>query len=55
VDTPQLRRAERGERLTVYLPPDLARRLRHRCVDDQRSVSDAITAAVLAWVEARPK
>lgn len=46
----QLRRGERGERLTVYLPPDLARALRVRCAEDNRSASDAVTTALLAWL-----
>lgn len=46
----QLRRAERGERVTVYLPGDLATELRVKCARERRSMSDALTAAVERWV-----
>lgn len=45
----RLRRAELGERVVVYLPPDLATELRVRCARERRSLSDAVTAAVEAW------
>jgi hypothetical protein len=45
----RLRRAELGERLVVYLPPELATELRVRCAKERRSLSDAVTAAVEAW------
>jgi len=45
-----LRRAESGERVSVYLPPALAQGLRVRCAKERRSVSDAVTAAVRAWL-----
>ena len=48
----RLRRAERGERLAIYLPPELATALRVRCAHDHRSASDAVTEAVRAWLEA---
>lgn len=40
------RRAELGERMVVYLPPDLAGDLRMKCARERRSLSDAVTAAV---------
>ena len=46
----KLRRDERGERVTAYLPPDVAAELRVACARDRRSVSDAITVAVGAWL-----
>ena len=46
----RLRRTELGERLTVYLPPGLAKDLRVRCASERRSVSDAVTEAVGAWI-----
>jgi hypothetical protein len=49
----RLRRPQAGERLGIYLPTALAQELRHAAVEDRRSVSDAITAAVEAWLEAR--
>lgn len=45
----RLRRAELGERIVAYLPPDLATELRVRCARERRSLSDAVTAAVEAW------
>jgi hypothetical protein len=45
----RLRRAELGERMVVYLPPELATELRVRCARERRSLSDAVTAAVEAW------
>lgn len=38
------------ERLTVYLPPDLAEALRVHCARHRRSLSDAVTEAVRAMV-----
>ena len=46
----RLRRAELGERMAVYLPPELAAELRVRCARERRSLSDAVTTAVEAWV-----
>ena len=46
----RLRREESGERVAVYLPPELVTALRVRCAQERRSVSDAITEAVSAWV-----
>ncbi len=45
----RLRRAELGERMVVYLPPELATELRVRCARERRSLSDAVTAAVETW------
>lgn len=44
------RRAERGERLTVYLPAELAKTLRVHCAVNDRSVSDAVTEAVATFL-----
>lgn len=46
----KLRADSRGERLAIYLRPEILRRLRHRCVDDGRSLSDAINEAVARWL-----
>lgn len=48
----KLRAATRGERLTIYLPPDVARALRLRCADENRSASDAVATALRAWLGA---
>jgi hypothetical protein len=52
--TPQkrsrLRREQGGERITAYLPPDLAEELRVCCAKERRSVSDAVTDALRAWL-----
>jgi hypothetical protein len=45
------RRAVRGERIAVYLPPALVEELRVRCVRQRRSVSDAVTEAVSSWIQ----
>jgi hypothetical protein len=37
-------------RLALYFPPDVAKALRVRCIEESRSVSDAVTAAVSAWL-----
>lgn len=47
----KLRRPTRGERVAVYLPPELMEELRIRCVQERRSVSDAVTEAVGRWVK----
>lgn len=47
----KLRRDERGERLSVYLPPELASALRVYCARDRRSVSDAVSEAVAQLLE----
>lgn len=43
------RRAELGERVVVYLPPELVTELRVTCARERRSLSDAVTAAVGSW------
>lgn len=47
----RLRRLERGERVSVYIPPEMAEALRVRCARERRSVSDAVTEALTAWLE----
>jgi hypothetical protein len=49
----RLRRESLGDRVTVYLPPELAEGLRVRCARERRSVSDAVTEAVFAWMKAQ--
>ncbi len=49
----KLRRASRGERVAVYLPPEIVEQLRIRCVQERRSVSDAVSDAVTAWLKPR--
>jgi CopG-like RHH_1 or ribbon-helix-helix domain, RHH_5 len=46
----RLRRPESGERVNVYLPPELAQELRVYCAGERRSVSDAMTEAVRDWL-----
>lgn len=46
----RMRRESSGERVAVYLPPELALKLRMRCVQARRSVSDAVTEAVAQWL-----
>lgn len=48
-NTPRLRRVQKGERVTLYLPPELAKRVRLLCVEERRSMSDATTEALTAW------
>lgn len=45
------RREAQGERTAVYLPPDLAQKLRVRCAIERRSLSDAATEALTAWMK----
>ena len=47
----RLRRVERGERVAVYLPAEIAEALRVRCARERRSASDAVTEAVRMWLE----
>lgn len=47
----RLRRNESGERMSIYLPPDIAEKLRVRCALDRRSLSDAVTEAVVGWLD----
>ena len=42
----RLRRDDPGERLAVYLPPELVQALRIHCVHERRSASDAATEAI---------
>lgn len=42
-------RRARGERLVVYVPEELATRLRVRCAEERRSLSEAVTEALEAW------
>jgi hypothetical protein len=35
-----------GARVVAYVPPELAQALRVRCVEDRRSLSDAVTEAI---------
>ena len=52
----RLRRNKLGERVAVYMPPELVAQLRHRSVAERRSVSDAVTEAVSEWMkDHRPK
>jgi hypothetical protein len=47
----RLRREGGGERLAIYLPPDIAEELRVRCARERRSISDAVTEAVSGWLK----
>jgi hypothetical protein len=47
----RLRREVAGERLAIYLPPDVAEELRVRCARERRSISDAVTEAVAKWLK----
>lgn len=47
----KLRREEGGERVAIYLPPDVAEELRVRCARERRSISDAVTEAVTGWLK----
>lgn len=47
----KMRRVEGGERVTAYLPPDTVEALRVRCARERRSLSDAVTEAVRAWLD----
>lgn len=49
-----LRRSAGGERLVVYLPPDLALEFRVKCAEQRRSHSDAMTEAVDDFLSKRP-
>ncbi len=50
-----LRREAPGERLVLNLPPDLIKRMRHQCVEEGRSLSNAAEMAIRAWLDARPR
>jgi hypothetical protein len=47
----RLRRDERGERVSAYVPPEMAEALRVRCARERRSVSDAMTEALRLWLD----
>lgn len=42
---------EELERLTIYLPFDLAGQLRVRCAEERKRVSDAVAESVAAWLK----
>lgn len=46
---------QKAERLTIYLPPKLAERVRVRCAKDRKSLSDAGVEAFSSWVEHNQK
>ena len=50
-DSSKLRRPSRGDRISAYLPPNMAEELRVRCARERRSVSDAVTEAIKVWLE----
>lgn len=50
VKASKLRRAARGERISAYLPLEVAEALRVRCARERRSISDAVTDAVSQWL-----
>lgn len=47
----RLRRETLGERLAIYVPPELAETLRVRCARERRSISDAMTEALELWMK----
>ncbi len=44
------KRKKAGERLTIYVPPELAEEVRVRCAKERRSLSDAGTEALSMWI-----
>jgi len=50
-----LRRDAPGERLVLNLPPDLIKRMRHQCVEEGRSLSNAAELALRAWLDAKTR
>ncbi len=51
-ESSRLRRQQpAGERLTFYIPSDLATQLRIACASERRSMSDAATDALREWVQ----
>lgn len=53
--TSKRRREDPGERVTVYLPSELATELRLLCVRKRYSVSHAMTEAVQRWLKSESK
>lgn len=53
--TGRLRRAEAGERVTLYLPSDLVTEVRKLCAEQRRSLSDAGTDAFRSWLAGMAK
>ena len=49
---PVKRKEAPGERLTVYVPAELAEVLRVACAKERRSLSDAVTEALGVWTSA---
>lgn len=49
----RLRNDSRGEKVAVYLPPEVVTELKVRCAIERRSVSDAVSTAVQAWLKRR--
>jgi len=51
-DKPQTRgkRKGAGERLTIYIPPEVAEALRVACARERRSLSEAVTEALHLWI-----
>lgn len=45
------RRPEGGEKVSLYLPHELAEEFRMRCVKQRRSMSDAVSEAIAAWLK----
>jgi hypothetical protein len=41
------------ERISAWVPPDLANRLRFTCMSERRSRSDAVTEALRVWLAAK--
>jgi hypothetical protein len=50
-EPPILRNEERGERITIYLPTDLATALRARCALNRWSLSGAVSLAVDEYMQ----
>jgi hypothetical protein len=44
------RRKGKGERVTLYLTPKLKRAAEMRCLRERRSLSEAVEAALAAWL-----
>lgn len=50
-----LRSDERGERVTVYVDPELARALRVYCAEERSSLSAAVSEALRRFLAKRRK